>query len=69
MERQIGPLEEQVAAGQEQRLRGWLAERVWPLGRSVNGDELVETVTGRPLHAEPFLTYLREKVQRLLASA
>jgi len=54
-----------VAAGQESRLRDWLGERVWPLGRSVNGEELVQRVTGRPLQAEPFLTYLAAKLERL----
>ncbi|CAK6691800.1 carboxypeptidase M32 [Synechococcus sp. CBW1107] len=67
MERRTGPIEECVAEGQEERLRGWLAEQVWPLGRSVNGEELVEMVTGQPLRADPFLTYLRQKVLRLLA--
>ena len=64
LEQDLGPLETLVAAGQEDRLRGWLAARVWPLGRSVNGEELVQRVTGRPLGAEPFLTYLAAKVDQ-----
>ena len=69
MERRTGPIEECVAEGQEERLRGWLAEQVWPLGRSVNGEELVETVNGQPLRADPLLAYLSQKVHRLLAPA
>jgi carboxypeptidase Taq len=65
LEQDLGPLETLVAAGEEERLRGWLAARVWPLGRSVNGEELVQQVTGRPLGAEPFLTYLAAKVDQL----
>ena len=65
MEQALGPIEAQVAAGEESRLRGWLADTVWPLGRSVNGEELVERVTGAPLSAEPFLAYLRRKVNEL----
>ncbi len=61
----IGPIEERIAAGDEAALRGWLAEAVWPLGRAVNGEELVEAVSGRPLSAEPFLAYLRGKVAQL----
>jgi len=69
MEAQWGPIESLVASGEEARLRGWLAEQVWPLGRSVTGDQLVERVSGAPLSAEPFLRYLDGKVTRLLSMA
>ena len=65
MEREIGPIEAAIAAGQETRLQGWLAEKVWPLGRSVNSEELVEQVSGRPLEAQPFLAHLQAKVEAL----
>ncbi|MFN6346113.1 MAG: carboxypeptidase M32 [Cyanobium sp.] len=65
MEAEIGPIEERVAAGEEVALREWLGQRVWPLGRLVNGEELVERVTGRPLSAQPFLEHLRSKVSAL----
>ncbi|MFM8674874.1 MAG: carboxypeptidase M32 [Vulcanococcus sp.] len=65
MEQAIGPIESHIAAGREGELRGWLAERVWPLGRSVNGEELVQHVSGRPLSADPFLRYLNSKVEAL----
>ena len=68
MQRQIGSIEAHVAAGQEQVLQQWLAAHVWPLGRAVNGEELVEQVTGERLSAAQFLTYLEAKVQQLLAS-
>jgi carboxypeptidase Taq len=61
----LGPIEERIAAGDEAALRAWLAERVWPLGRAVNGEELVEAVSGRPLSAEPFLAHLKGKVAQL----
>ena len=66
MERETGSIEAQVAAGEEANLRRWLGENVWPLGRSVNGEELVERVTGSTLSAEPFLAYLSDKIERLL---
>jgi carboxypeptidase Taq len=69
MEQQLGPIDDHIAAGEEASLRQWLAERVWPLGRSVNGEELVEQVCGRPLSAEPFLAHLRRKVEQLGAGA
>ena len=67
LERQVAPIESLVSAGEEERLRQWLAERVWPLGRSVSAEELVELVSGEPLSATPFLRYLESKVEALLA--
>jgi carboxypeptidase Taq len=58
-----------VAAGEEAVLQEWLARHVWPLGRSVNGEEVVERVSGSPLSAQPFLGYLERKVNRLLEAA
>ncbi len=63
----LGPLEAPIAADDPGPLRDWLAAHVWHLGRSVNAEQLVEQVSGVPLSAEPFLKYLREKVERLLA--
>ena len=67
MERQLGPIEQRVAEADEASLRAWLAERVWPLGRRVNGEDLVRQVCGEPLSAAPFLRYLEAKVERLQA--
>jgi len=66
MERDLGPLEERIAAGEEQLLRHWLAQQVWPLGRAVNAEQLVEQVSGEPLQAAPFLRHLQGRVQGLL---
>jgi carboxypeptidase Taq len=65
MARDLGPLDPLIAAGREEALQGWLAERVWPLGRSVTGAELVAQVSGRPLEAWPFLAHLRRKLEEL----
>ena len=65
MAAEVGPIEERVAAGEEAILQTWLSQTVWPLGRSVNGEELVRAVSGRPLSAEPFLAHLRQKVAQL----
>ena len=61
-----GPIETLIAAGDEARLQAWLGQTVWPLGRTVNAEQLVEGVTGRPLSAQPFLAYLRRKLDGLL---
>jgi carboxypeptidase Taq len=66
MEADLGPIEASLANGQDQLLIDWLAERVYPLGRSVNAEQLVEKVSGSTLTAEPFLKYLELKLERLL---
>jgi len=65
MEGDLGPIEERLLRRDDQTVFDWLAERVWPLGRSVEAGELVERVSGRPLTAGPFLTYLERKLERL----
>jgi carboxypeptidase Taq len=66
MEQAIGPIEERIAAGDETALQRWLHGAVWPLGRSVNAEELVERVSGRRLSAGPFLRHLEQRVDALL---
>ncbi|MDI9407523.1 MAG: carboxypeptidase M32, partial [Chitinophagaceae bacterium] len=60
-----GSIQSLISAGDELQLQAWLGQTVWPLGRSVNAEELVETVTGRPLSSQSFLAYLRSKVAEL----
>ena len=64
-EKENGSIQALIACGDENRLQAWLCQTVWPLGRSVNAEELVEKVSGHPLSAQPFLTYLRAKVAEL----
>jgi len=67
MERQIGPIEQRLAAGEDRALLDWLRLHVHPLGRSVNGEELVERVSGAPLASSAFLRYLESKLELLSA--
>jgi carboxypeptidase Taq len=60
-----GSIQALISAGDERKIQAWLGETVWPLGRSVNAEELVESISGRPLSAQPFLAYLRTKVAEL----
>jgi carboxypeptidase Taq len=66
LENELGPVDDLIARGEEHRIRAWLARRVWPWGRSVTGEELVNRVSGTPLSAGAFLAYLKGKVTRLL---
>ena len=69
MEQAIGPIEQQIAAGQERELLDWLRQHVHPLGRSVNAEGLVMKVSKCPLATQPFLDYLDVKLNRLLANS
>jgi carboxypeptidase Taq len=60
-----GSIQALISAGDELQLQAWFGQNVWPLGRSVNAEELVENVSGRPLSAQSFLAYLRTKVAEL----
>jgi carboxypeptidase Taq len=64
-ENENGSIQALISSGEEAKLQAWLGKTVWPLGRSVNGEELVEQVSGRPLSPQPFLSYLRTKVEEL----
>jgi carboxypeptidase Taq len=66
MARAIGPIDPLIAAGEAKALQAWLRTHVWPLGRTVNGEELVEQVSGETLQARPFLNHLNSKVEQLL---
>jgi carboxypeptidase Taq len=66
MEADLGPLEDAISKGEEWQLRDWLSRKVYPFGRSVNAEELVEQVSGKPLSSLPFLRYLEAKLARLL---
>ncbi|MEX2186306.1 MAG: carboxypeptidase M32 [Pirellulales bacterium] len=56
---EIGPLDEQFAAGEFGPLRNWLGEKIHRQGKCYTAAELVEHVTGKPLSHEPLIRRLR----------
>ena len=62
-------LDAQAAAGRFGALREWLRENIHRHGQTYRAEELVRRVTGRPLSAEPFARYLREKFEPLYGLA
>ena len=66
----IPDLDAQIEAGELQGLSTWLTENLYSLGRKLTPKETLERVTGSPdIDPEPYLTYLREKVDALSARA
>ena len=63
-------LDDQLAAGEAQPLAGWLTEKLYSLGRKLTPKETLERLTGTDrIDPEPYLAYLRDKVEGLRATA
>ena len=59
----------QIEQGDLGTLHGWLVENIYRHGRKFTPAELVERVTGQPLHIAPYIRYLRSKFGELYALA
>ena len=57
----IQGLEEHIKRGEFSPLLGWLRKNVHQHGRKFTPNELLERATGKPLTAEPWIAYVREK--------
>jgi carboxypeptidase Taq len=61
----LGDLDEEFERGQFGSLREWLGEHVHRWGRAFEPAELLQRIVGGPLAPEPYLAYLRAKVEAL----
>ena len=62
---ELGDLDAEFERGEFGSLREWLREHVHRWGRVFEPAELLERVVGGPLDADPYLAYLRAKVEAL----
>jgi carboxypeptidase Taq len=58
---ELGGLHAQFSKGTFEPLRKWLNEKIHVHGRRYPAPDLVQRVTGKPLSAEPLITYLKGK--------
>ena len=65
MAAEIGAPEQHIGSGDVRPLLAWLRERVHSVGRALNGEQLVQQVTGRPLDSTAFLQHLGRKLDAL----
>jgi len=63
--RDLPDLDDSMARGEFAPLTAWLKEHVHGLGRRHRAGELIERISGQPLGAEPFMTYLEAKIRPL----
>ncbi len=64
-EQEVGPLNEQFAAGDFQPLRDWLRTKIHHQGRRFSAAELAEKVTGKPLSHAAMIAQLKKKLSPL----
>ena len=57
----IPDLDGQIERGEFASLLGWLRKNVHRHGRKFTPNELLERATGKPLTAEPWIAYVKEK--------
>ncbi len=62
---ELGDLDGEFGRGEFGSLREWLGEEVHRWGRAFEPRELLERVVGGPLDPEPYVAYLRQKVEAL----
>jgi carboxypeptidase Taq len=58
----IPDLAEQIERGEFGEFHGWLRENIYSLGRKLTPAELIQRVVGGPIDPQPYLAYLREKL-------
>jgi carboxypeptidase Taq len=62
---ELGDLDAEFERGEFGALREWLGEHVHRWGRAFEPPQLLERTVGGPLDPEPYLAYLRAKVESL----
>ncbi len=63
LEADLDDVGDQIARGDFVPLREWLREKVHHHGRKLYPRELLRRVTGEELRVDPFVTYLRAKLE------
>jgi carboxypeptidase Taq len=59
----IPDVEEQIGRGEFGELHAWLRENIYSLGRKLKPADLIERVVGGPIDPQPYLAYLRDKLE------
>ena len=61
-DRDLGGIADQIARGQFEPLLSWLRQYVHQVGQRYTAAELVQRLTGQPLHVAPLIRQLRQRI-------
>jgi carboxypeptidase Taq len=64
----IPDLDERIERGEFAELHAWLRENIYALGRKLSSPETIERIVGGPIDPEPYLAYLRDKLELFAAA-
>jgi carboxypeptidase Taq len=67
LEQDVSDAGEQIERGDFAEIHAWLRDALYVYGRKLTPTETLERVVGGPIDAEPYLAYLRGKVEALAA--
>ena len=59
----IPDIDEQIERGEFHTLHMWLREKIYALGRKLTPADTIERVVGGPIDPQPYLRYLRDKLE------
>ena len=62
---ELGDLDDQFRRGEFSNLKRWLGEKIYSQGQRFRAADLCEVVTGKPLSADPLMSYLEGKLRPL----
>jgi len=68
LKKDIHDVDDLIAGGKFEPIRLWLREKIYTLGRRPEPRDLLKSVTGNNLSAEPFLRYIESKYTGLYGS-
>lgn len=65
--KQIPSLPEKIKSADFAPLRGWLQQHIYQHGRAYSPDELLTSVTGKPLSTDEYIDYINQKYKMLFS--
>jgi len=65
LKKEIPDFEEQIAQGKLSPIKDWLNKNIHSQGRLFSTEGLLRKVTGEPLNPDYFISYIKDKYQKI----